>query len=46
MDFLHRHGARPQFLRSSYAMLDVTYVLIGLLFFALMVGYAIACERL
>lgn len=46
MDFLHRYGPRPQFVRSSYAMLDVVYVVIGLLFFALMAGYAVACDRL
>ena len=36
MDFLHRYGPIPNFVRSSYAMLDVVYVVIGLLFFALM----------
>jgi hypothetical protein len=46
MDFLHGYGASPQFLRSRYAMLDVVYVVIGLLFFALMAGYAVACDRL
>jgi hypothetical protein len=46
MEFLHGCGARPQFLRSRYPMLDVVYVVIGLLFFAVMAGYAVACERL
>jgi len=26
-------------------VLDVIYVLVGLAFFALMVGYAVACDR-
>ncbi len=46
MDFLHGCGARAQFLRSRYAMLDVVYVVMGLLFFAVMAGYAVACDRL
>jgi hypothetical protein len=28
------------------AMADVVYLVIGLLFFAVMAGYAVACERL
>jgi hypothetical protein len=27
-------------------MADIVYVVIGLLFFALMAGYAVACDRL
>jgi len=27
-------------------MADIIYVVVGLLFFALMAGYAIACDRL
>jgi hypothetical protein len=32
--------------RGRRAMADIVYVVIGLLFFALMAGYAVACDRL
>jgi hypothetical protein len=32
--------------RERRAMADIVYVVIGLLFFALMAGYAVACDRL
>jgi hypothetical protein len=36
----------PRQTERSRAMADIVYVVVGLLFFALMAGYAVACDRL
>jgi hypothetical protein len=46
IDPLHAHGAKARIQMEVLAMADVVYLVIGLLFFAVMAGYAVACERL
>jgi len=48
IDRLSASAAKPprQIAKGRRAMADIVYVVIGLLFFALMAGYAVACDRL
>jgi hypothetical protein len=48
IDRLSASAARParHIAQGRRAMADIVYVVVGLLFFALMAGYAIACDRL
>jgi len=48
IDRLSASAAKPlrQIAKGRRAMADIIYVVVGLLFFALMTGYAIACDRL
>jgi len=48
IDRLSTSAANPrrQIAKGRRVMADIVYVVIGLLFFALMGGYAVACDRL
>jgi hypothetical protein len=43
---LHGPGAKAPIALEVRAMADVVYLVIGVLFFVLMGGYAVACDRL
>jgi hypothetical protein len=44
--YAHRALLHPDILEARFAMADLIYVILGLLFFALMGAYANACSRL
>ena len=48
IDRLSASAAKPprQIAKGRRAMADIIYVVVGLLFFALMAAYAVACDRL
>jgi hypothetical protein len=48
IDRLSASAAEPprQLAKGRRAMADIVYVVVGLLFFALMAAYAVACDRL